>query len=463
MTTVTSSSDRKLPPTVKAPAFVGMIRALLDQFGTLERYQQKYGEIYYTRKSSLLPPYVIFSNPQGIERVFNADPSLFEVGTTQSTEPVRVLLGDNSLVLLDGVAHRRQRKLLMPPFHGERMKSYGQTMVEVTEEVIASWKVGQTICIRDYTQEISLQVILKTIFGLDGGTKYDRLKEILVDWLAIFDSTLNSFFLFFPALQKDLGALTPWSKFLKQKRAIKEILQAECDRRRQNPDALGKDILSLLLEARYEDGQPMSDAEIQDELMTMLFAGHETTASSIAWSFYWLHRLPTVGQKLQTELNSLPQNTQFTDLAKLPYLNAVVSETLRLNPVVPVIGRQLKEPFELMGYHLEAGTLLFLSLYLTHQREDIYPEPKKFKPERFIEREYSPYEYLPFGGGNRRCLGYAFALFEMKLVLATVLSRVELELLDNRPLKSARRGFTFTPEGGVKMKVKAIKDNRVAI
>ena len=455
MTTVTPSSNKKLPPMVKVPAIVGMIRALLDQFGTLERYQQKYGEIYYTPQSSLLPPYVMFSNPQGIERVFSAEPNIFEVDT-QSSAPVRVLLGDNSLVLLDGIAHQKQRKLLMPPFHGERMKSYGQTMVEVTKEVIASWKVGQTICIRDYTQEISLQVILKTIFGLDEGAKSDRLKEILVDWLAIFNSPLNSFFLFFPALQKDLGILTPWSKFLRQKRAIKEILQEECDRRRQNPDALGKDILSLLIEARYEDGQPMSDAEIRDELMTMLFAGHETTASSLAWSFYWLHRLPEVGQKLHTEL-TLAKNAEFTDIAKLPYLNAVVSETLRLNPVVPVIGRQLKEPFELMGYHLEAGTLLFLSIYLTQQREDIYPEPKEFKPKRFIEKKFAPYKYLPFGGGNRRCLGYAFALFEMKLVLATVLSHVELELLDNRPLRSARRGFTFTPEGGVKMKVKAIK------
>lgn len=455
MTTI-KSSDKKLPPTVKAPALVGMIEALLDQFGTLERYQKKYGEIFYSPKSFLLPPYVMFSNPQGIERVFTADPNIFEVNT-QSTVPVRALLGDNSLVLLDGVAHRRQRKLLMPPFHGKRMKGYGQTMVEVTKEVIATWKVGQTICIRDYTQEISLQVILKTIFGLDEGARYAHLKEILVDWLAIFNSPLNSFFLFFPALQKDLGVLTPWSKFLKQKRAIRDILQQECERRRKHPDTLGKDILSLMIEARYEDGQPMSDAEIRDELMTMLFAGHETTASSLAWSFYWLHRLPEVGRKLQTELNSLTENVDFTAITKLPYLNAVVSETLRLNPVVPVIGRQLKEPFELMGYHLEVGTLLFISIYLTHQREDIYSEPQKFKPERFIEQEFPPYEYLPFGGGNRRCLGYAFALFEMKLVLATILSRVELELLDNRPLKSARRGFTFTPEGGVKMKVKAIK------
>jgi cytochrome P450 family 110 len=472
MTTITSPDNQtKLPPTVKDPAIAVIIRALLDQFGTLERYQQKYGEIFYSPKSFLYPPNVIFSNPKAIEQVFTADPSLFEVDQ-QSNAPIRVLLGDKSLVLLDGVEHKRQRKLLMPPFHGERMKSYGQTMVDITKEVITQWQVGQTICIRDYTQEISLRIILRTIFGLDEGKKYDFLKEILVDWLEIFNSRLNSFFLLLPILQKDLGALTPWGKFLRQKRQIRDILQAECSRRRHNPDTLGEDILSLLLEARYEDGeglspelnsgactprQSMSDEEIQDELMTMLFAGHETTASSLAWSFYWLHRLPEVGHQCKTELSSLAENAEFTEIVKLPYLNAVVSETLRLNPVVVFVGRQLKAPFELMGYQFETGTSLFPSIYLTHQREDIYPEPQKFKPERFLTRQFSPYEFLPFGGGNRRCLGYAFALLEMKLVLGTILSHVELELLDNRPLQAARRGFTFTPAGGVKMRVKAIK------
>lgn len=187
--------------------------------------------------------------------------------------------------------------------------------------------------------------------------------------------------------------------------------------------------------------------------MTMLFAGHETTASSLSWSFYWLHRLPEVGQKYKAELASVSEDA-VTEIIKLPYLNTVVSQTLRLNPVVIFVGRQLKQPFELMGYQFEAGTSLFPSIYLTHQRPDIYPEPKKFKPERFIDRQYSPYEYLPFGGGNRRCLGYAFALFEMKLVLATIMSGVELELLEKRPVKPTRRGFTFTPGGGVKMRVK---------
>ncbi|WP_036478390.1 cytochrome P450 [Myxosarcina sp. GI1] len=447
------SPTAKLLDGPKKFIFLANLRAIIDQFGSLDKYEQKYGDIFYIPKSMGFPPLVIFSNPQAIERVFTANPNLFEVGK-QTSAPVKALLGDNSLVLLDGVRHQRQRKLLMPPFHGERMKSYGRTMVDVVNKVISQWQVGQTIIIRNYTQEISLQVIIRTIFGIDEGERYLYLKKVLLDWLEIFNSPVKSIFLFFPWLQKDLGALTPWGKFVRQKQIIYSILQTEIDRRRQNLTLQGEDILSLLLSVKDEDEQPMSDREICDELMTMLFAGHETTANTLAWSFYWLHYLPEVGQKLQAELNSLNKNTDSNEIARLPYLNAVVSETLRLNPVVAFVGRQLKQPFNLMGYQLEAGTSLLPCIYLTHQREDIYSQPKQFKPERFLEKQFSPYEFIPFGGGNRRCLGYAFALFEMKLVLATILSKVELELLDKRPLKSLRRGITFTPAGGVKMKVK---------
>ncbi|MEM8721610.1 MAG: cytochrome P450 [Cyanobacteria bacterium P01_G01_bin.39] len=457
MTSVNSSvKPSNLPPSSKTPAIITAVQFTLDQFGTLEKLHRQYGEIFYIPAPGSLPPSVIFSNPQAIEKVFTTEPDLFEV-SQQSTNSVRLMLGDNSMALLNGREHRRHRKLLMPPFHGERIKSYGQSMVDVTQEVIDQWQVGQTICIRDHTQDISLRVILRTIFGVDQGERYDRLQTILVDYLNIFNHPLKSLFLYFPWLQKDLGGLTPWSKFVRQKRQIDHLLQSECDLRRENPDTMGKDILSLLLSAKDEAGQPMSDAEIKDELMTMLFAGHETTASSIAWSFYWLHRLPEVKDKFQAELNAMADNTDLAAVAKLPYLSAVVSETLRLQPVVAFVVRQLKQPWELMGYQLDAGTSLFPSIHLTHYREDIYPEPKKFKPERFIEQQFSPYEYLPFGGGNRRCIGYAFALYGMKLALATIMSQVELELLENRPVKSARRGLTFSPAGGVKMRVKAIK------
>ncbi len=451
MSTLMSSQPKnKLPNICRVPTFIQTFQVMFDQFGVLEKYHQKYGDIFYTPASAGFPPFVIFTDIEAIEKVFTADPKIFEVGERTSLA-VRVLLGEHSLVVVSGLEHQRHRKLLMPPFHGERMKSYGDTMINITKQVISKWELNKPFAIRDYTQEISLRVILQTIFGLDAGEKYDRLKQVLIEWLDIFNSPLKSSLLFFPFLQKDLGTWSPWGQFIRQKQIIHDLLDLEIDRRRKNPDLLGEDILSLILSARDETGAPMSDPEIRDELMTMLFAGHETTANSLAWAFYWIHYLPKVGQKLIAELNTLQGNLDFNTVNKLPYLNAVVCETLRLHPIVAFVGRQLKEPFEIMGYTFEAGTSLFPSIHLTHQKEDIYPEPKKFKPERFLERQFSPYEYLPFGGGNRRCLGYAFALFEMKLVLATVLSQVKLELLDRHPLKTARRGITFTPKGGVKM------------
>ena len=454
MTTTIPSNKKELPRGWKLPSFILSMQSLIDQFGLLDKTQEKYGDFVYTPKSLGFPPYVILSNPQAIEEVLTANPKKFEVGQRASFS-VRALLGDNSLVLLDGIEHKRQRKLLMPPFHGERMKSYGNTIIDVTQKAIAPWEVGKPFVIRDYTQDISLRVILRTIFGLAKGERYERLRKILVSWLDIFNHPLNSFFLFFRILQQDLGPWSPWGKFVRQKQAIYEILDSEINHRRDNPETLGDDILSLLLSARYENDEPMSDQEIRDELMTMLFGGHETTANALAWAFYWIHYLPEVKAKLMAELNSLDGNLDFNTIMKLPYLNGVVSETLRIYPVIVFLARHLKEPLEIMGYQIEAGTTLFPSIYLVHQREDIYPEPKKFKPERFLERQFSPYEYLPFGGGHRRCLGYAFALFEMKLVLATILSEVELELLDNRPLKPLRRGIAFSPAGGVKMAVKS--------
>ncbi|MGD1921289.1 MAG: cytochrome P450 [Pleurocapsa sp.] len=453
MSSLTSFPTKtKLPDGPKSSGIALVIQSLIDSFGLLEKNQQKYGDIFYVPESSMFPSCVIFSDPKAIEKVFTADPSVFDVGAEPSA-PVRAILGDNSFSVIQGERHRKQRKLLMPPFHGNRIANYAQTMIEVTNEVISKWKVGQTIYFHEYTTEIALRIILRTVFGLDEGDKYDRLKEVLLDWLEIFTNPLKSMFLFIPALQKDLGSLTPWAKFVRQKRIILEIIQTEITRRRANPDALGEDILSLLLTATDESGEKMNDDEVRDQVMTLLYAGHESTASTLAWSFYWLHSLPEVSAKLKTELDSLEKNAELMTNNKLTYLNAVISETLRMNPIEAIVGRQLKEPFELGGYEFAPGTSLFPSIYLTHQREDLYPEPKKFKPERFLERQFSRYEFIPFGGGHRRWLGDAFAIFEMKLIMTTILSQVELELCDRRPPKSVRRGLTFSISGGVRMKV----------
>ncbi len=212
------------------------------------------------------------------------------------------------------------------------------------------------------------------------------------------------------------------------------------------------------MSARDESGQPMTEAELRDELRTLLMAGHESTASAIAWAFYWIHQLPEVKQKLLEELDALGPEPDPSAIAKLPYLSAVCSETLRLYPVFWfTFARILKAPLTIMGYEFEPGTFLLPCVYLTHHRPDLYPEPKRFKPERFLERQFSPYEYLPFGGGNRRCLGYAFALFEMKLVLAAVLSQMNLSLTNTRPVRPVRRGVVFTPSGGVEMVITGVR------
>ncbi|MDJ0714443.1 MAG: cytochrome P450 [Prochloraceae cyanobacterium] len=447
--TASSTKPKKILDGPKAPAFVQTMKALIYPFKSLEVNCQKYGDIF-SGKSIGFPSFVMLSNPQAIEQVFTADPDLFEIGKGNFT--VKPLLGENSLVLLDGKEHKKTRKLLMPPFHGERMKSYGQIICDTTEKAIANWEINKHFIVRKYTQEISLRVIVKAVFGIDRGEKYESLIELITSWLDIFNSPLKSFFLALPWLQKDLGLLTPWGRFLQERKLIYDILAEEINERRNNPELLGEDILSLMLSVRDEDGEPMRDEEIQDELMTMLFGGHETTASSLAWAFYWIHSLPEVKEKLMEELNAIADFSDTNAIAKLPYLSAVVAETLRISPVLLfTFGRRLKEPWEMMGYRFEAGTMFVPCIYLTHYREDIYPEPHKFKPERFLEKQFSPYEYFPFGGGNRRCLGYAFALFEMKLVLATVLSQVELKLLEQRPVTSSRRGITFSPSGGVKM------------
>jgi cytochrome P450 len=423
----------------------------------LEERAQQYGDTFALGRDTSTP-LVYFSNPKAIQQILTTDSEMFEIGGGNSV--LKFLVGENSLILLDGTKHQRQRRLLMPPFHGERMRAYGKLICDITEEVMIQWKIGEPFYVRSSMQEISLRVILSAVFGLDQGQRFDQLRELLSSLLDVIGSPLTSSFLFFPSLQKDLGAWSPWGRFLRRRQQIDQLLYAEIQQRREQADLSGDDILSLLLSARDEAGQPMTDEELRDELLTLLFAGHETTASALAWALYWVDHLPEVRDRLLSELDTLPADADPTAIARLPYLNAVCQETLRIYPIaINPFPRTLKVPMELMGYQFEPGTTLLISVYLTHHREDIYPEPKQFKPERFLERQFSPYEYLPFGGGNRLCIGMAFAQYEMKLVLATILSRYNLTLADNRPVKPTRRGFTVAPPGTMRMVVTNQRQN----
>lgn len=443
----------KLPDGSTNFKWLQIVKLILQPIKTLEETERRYGDIF-TSDLGVFPTQIVISNPQAIQELFTADSQLFESGSGNYV--LQPLVGANSLILLDGDRHLQQRKLLMPSFHGERMRTYGQVIRDITSEITSRWATGKKFTARPDMQEISLQVILRTVFGLKEGRRYQQIKKVMVEMLDTFNTPINAIFLLFRSLQRDLGPWSPWGRFIRRRQQLDELLYQEIRERRQQPEANGEDILSLLMSARDENGQSMTDVELRDELMTMLFAGHETTAIALSWVLYWVHYVPEVREKLLQELNSLDvAHADPTVITQLPYLNAVCSETLRITPVsFFAFPRVPKQPIKFMGYNLPKGVMISPCVYLTHHRPDIYPEPKRFLPERFLERQFSPYEFIPFGGGNRRCLGIAFALFEMKLVLATILSQYSLELLDKVPLTPVRRGIVFAPSGGVRLMVK---------
>lgn len=441
-------SQAKLPDGFQSPRWLQKIQWVNNSLAYMDVAGQKYGDIFNAPVIGNYRQLLLVSHPQALQQIFS-NPHHFIAPSNPLLHPI---VGDNSVFVMEGDRHRKERKLLMPPFHGEQMLSNGQLICELTEKVMQSLVPGQVFVARDLMQNVSLEVILTVVFGLHEGERFRQLKDCIVSLLNRFKSPLTSGSLFFPALQKDLGAWSPWGSFVRKQQEINQLLVAEIRDRRQQHDSSRSDILSLLLEARDEDGEPMTDEQLRDELMTLLLAGHETTATAIAWALYWVHRFPNVHSQLLQELDSLGNTATPMEIFRLPYLTAVCNESLRIYPVaILTVPRAVKEPVELMGYQLEPGTRVYGCIYLTHHRPDLYPEPKQFKPERFLQRQFSPYEFIPFGGGIRRCIGEALALFEMKLVLATMISRYELTLAQQEPEHAKRRGVTFAPHTGVRM------------
>lgn len=395
--------------------------------------------------------YVYVNHPEAMRQIVTSDRQNF-FASGKDNQLLKPLVGENSLLLIEGNPHRKRRKLLLPPFHGERMQVYGQLICDLTRNIIDQLQPNQTFEARQVSQKVSLQVILEAVYGLQDSNRAQELKQRITKLTNIFESTLASALLFFPWVQKDLGAWSPWGNFLRQQKAIDALIYQELATRRTQNISDRQDILSLMMSARDETGEALSDSELRDELMTLMLAGHETTASAIAWSLYWVHRYPKIKAKLEAEIVSLGKDPDPMEIAKLPYLDAVCQETLRIYPIAMLtFPRVVQKPMELMGYKLEVGQILLGCIYLLHQREDVYPEPTKFKPERFLKREFSAYEFFPFGGGKRRCIGEALAQLEMKLVLATVISQFELELASQKPETPARRGVTLAPKTGVRM------------
>ncbi len=435
----------------KTPSAIQRIQWILNPAGYLEGTHARFPDIFLGTGIGFGDRIVITSHPDAIQQLLTNDRKQF-TAPGELNLILEPLIGDSSLVTIDGDRHKKRRQLIMPSFHGERLSTYGTLICQITQRVMNTISTGTPFTARSITQAISLQVIFEVVFGLSEGARAAKIRTLLSKSADRFSSPMTSALLFFTPLQQDWGPWSPWGYFVRLRAELDKLIYAELRDRRANPDPDRTDILSLLMAAHDEDGNPMTEKELRDELMLMLFAGHETTATAMAWTLYWLHRCPDTRAKLLEELDSVGDTPSPMAIAQLPYLTAVCQETLRRSPVAMLtFPRVSQEPVKMLDYEFEANTVFMGCMYLTHQREDLYPNPLAFRPERFLERKYSPYEFIPFGNGTRRCVGDALAQFEMKLALAMMLSQQEYQLADVRPEVARRRGVTLAPSRGVRM------------
>ena len=422
-----------LPPGPSAPRLVQAIRWMRSPVKLMEDCRERYGETF-TVSMSRVGELVFISDPSSVKRLFSADrENRLPPGRTVLLEPV---LGPRSLLLLEGDDHLRSRRLMLPPFHGERMRAYEAVIAAAADREIDSWPLGERFPLHPRMQSITLEVILRAVFGVEDAARRERLRGLLVGILELTSS---------PSAQvvgltlRRLGRFGPYGRLMRLMERTDAALYELIAERRADKEVEGRDdILSMLVAARFDDGEPMSDAEVRDQLMTLLLAGHETTATALAWAFDLLFRSPEALQRLRAELAE----------GHDAYLDAVATETLRVRPVVPSVGRLITADTKLGGHQLPAGTAVMPSIYLVHMRDDLYPEPHEFRPERFLDGAPDTYSWIPFGGGTRRCLGGAFATFEMKIVLRTVLRRALLRPGTDRPEPFGHRNVTLSPRNG---------------
>jgi cytochrome P450 len=430
-----------LPPGPTTPRPLQTLRWIYRPGAMLEDCHRRYGDMFTLRIANE-GTWVFLADPDAVKQVFTGDPRVLHAG--EANVVVLPLLGHHSVLVLDEAAHMSQRKLMLPSFHGERMRGYEETMAEVAAEEIESWPAGQPYAVRPAMQRITLEVIIRTVFGVQDDARRERMRAALG---AALEWGTN------PRRMAMLAVLGPRrlarsNLFARVRAPADELIYEEIRQRRGATDLEERDdVLSLLLQARHEDGSPMSDEELRDELMTLLVAGHETTASSLAWAVERLVRNPGVLERLRDEVASDDNE----------YVDAVCKETLRLRPILALVLRRLTEPMEIGGRLLPAGVNLAPCIYLVHRRPDVYPEPHAFRPERFIEQPAGTYTWIPFGGGVRRCLGASFALLEMRVVLRELVSRLELRAAGAQPERIARRAITLVPERGGEVVVERVR------
>ncbi|HKH15263.1 MAG TPA: cytochrome P450 [Solirubrobacterales bacterium] len=427
-----------LPPGPGSPPAVQTVNWLFRPIEFMNACRRRHGDAFSVKFIGFQTPMVMVSHPEAIAALYKGRENGLPPGRTIALEPV---MGPRSVLLLEGEEHIARRKLMLPPFHGERMRAYRPVVEEIVGREIDGWPLNTAFAIHPRMQAVTLEVILRVVFGVSDQERLARLRTLLSDLLRSSSS---------PALQvrvlvaRRLGRIGPLQDLRRLNDEVDELLAAEIAERRADPQLEGRsDILSQLVGSRFEDGGAMDDAEIRDQLMTLLLAGHETTATALGWTFDLLLRNPAALGRLREEL----------DAGGDEYLRAVITESLRLRPVIPIAGRRLRSELRVNGFTLPEGADVTPAIWLTHTRSDLYPDPLAFRPERFLDSAPETYGWIPFGGGVRRCLGAAFAEFEMRVVLREVLGRCELRAERRAPERIARRNITFSPRHGTPVTV----------
>jgi cytochrome P450 len=421
-----------LPRALQTLGFVFFPRPFIDAC------RRRYGDVV-TFSTLFDPRFVMVFHPDAVKQVFRGSPEQLRAG--EANAPLGTVLGQRSVLLLDGAEHLRHRRLMLPPFHGERMREYETVMVDAADRTIESWPVGERFTLLPSMQSLTLDVIMRTVFGIDRGPRQEELKRRIRSVIEPLGGRLSLLTMF---LSGGRIASSRMREFEERKRRLDELIYEEIAHRRAASDLEQRtDVFSMLLLARDEDGSSMSDRELRDELVTLLVAGHETTATGLAWAFELLLRNKPVLERLRASLERGEED----------YLDAVVKETLRLRPVVPGIGRVVRgEPFEVGGFLIPDGMEINPSIAAIHRRPDCYPDPRVFRPERFLGAGApDSFTWLPFGGSTRRCLGASFATFEMRVVVRRVLSRASVAAVGRRPERGIRTGVTIVPKRGVRV------------
>jgi cytochrome P450 len=423
------------PPGPRTPAALQALRFGRDPIGFFVRLRQRYGNVFGVS----FPGFgrlVYIADPDLVKEVFAGDPARFHAGEANATvlEPA---LGPNSVLTLDEAEHMRQRRLLLPPFHGQSVQRYGATIRAITERDIQTWPVGEPFALRPHTQGITLEVILRAVFGLRDENRLALARRVIGEFALRSQNVL-----LFPFLRRRFGRFSPWARFERARAGLDDFVYEEVAARRA--DASGEereDVLSLLLEARHEDGKPMGDEELRDELVTVIGAGHETTATALAWAVDCLLHTPRALARLRDSIADDDDR----------YLDAVIKEALRVRPVITDVARKLTTLTEIGGYRLPAGTFVVPAIAALHYREDLFPQPNEFRPERFLEEDGYRYSWIPFGGGIRRCIGAAFAQYEMRIVLRAIFERADLRAASRRPERVRVRNITSAPARGTRV------------